>query len=61
MPTLQDIGNAGCLDLLTVIGLVEMAKEETDPVRGAPFDPSRSPYRSSFVVDEPNEGDAEAL
>ncbi len=49
LPTLQEIGNRACIDLLTVFGLVEMAKEKSDPMRGAFFDPRRSPLMTSFL------------
>jgi hypothetical protein len=52
-PTLDEIGNRACIELLTVIGLVDMAEQdmdeqdmdeqETDPERGAYFDRRRSP------------------
>ncbi len=47
-PTLDEVANRACIDLLTTIGLVDMAERETDPVRGAAFDRRRSPLMESF-------------
>jgi hypothetical protein len=50
-PTLQEIGNRACVELLTVLGLVEMSKQELDPAKGGLFDPRRSPLMASFGWD----------
>jgi len=49
-PTLDETGNHACIDLLTVIGYIEIAKkEEPDSVKGAYFDSGRSPLAASFA------------
>lgn len=47
-PTLEDVVTSACLDLLTILGFILLAREEGEDHVGLLFHPERSPLAREF-------------